>query len=64
MRRQLAAVGPPAGGAYLTFGGVLLLGRDLVRCRFLFGVLQRKLQLVLRQALRPSAEAMGAGTPG
>ncbi len=52
---QLAAVGPPAGGAHLALGWVLLLRLDLARCRCLLSVLQRKLKLVLRQlyACRP-----------
>jgi len=33
MRRQLAAVAPPADGAHLALGGIVLLGHGLIRCR-------------------------------
>jgi hypothetical protein len=58
MHRQLAPVGPTSGGAHFAFGRIVLLARGLIRCRCLLSILQRKLELVLQQALRPPAEAM------
>ena len=57
-RRQPAAVDPAPGSAHFALGGIVLLGRGLIRCRCLLGVLQCKLELVLGQALGPPTEAM------
>ena len=63
VRRQRAAVGPAPGGARFALGRALLLGRGLARRRFLLGLLQRKLKLILGQALGPPAEAMTLELP-
>ena len=61
--RQRAAVGPAPGSARLALGWVLLLGLGLARRRFLLGIFQRKLKLILGQALGPPPEAMTLELP-
>jgi len=59
VRRQLAAVGPTSRRTRLALGWMLLLRRGLARRRFLLGILQRKLKLILGQALGPPPDAVG-----
>jgi hypothetical protein len=63
MRRQLAAVDPTSRRSHLALGWILLLGRGLARRCFLLGILQRKLKLILGQALGPAPEAMTLELP-
>ena len=63
VRRQLAAVGPTSRRTRLALGWMLLLRRGLARRRFLLGILQRKLKLILGQALGPPPEAMTLELP-
>ena len=54
---------PTPGGAHLALGGSPLLGGGLVGGRRLLGILERKLQLIVGQALGPPAEAMTLELP-
>lgn len=63
VRRQSATIGPTPGGAGLALGRIVLLRSSLTRRRFLLGIFQRQLQLILRQALGPPPEAMSLELP-
>ncbi len=61
--RQSTAVGPSPCRARFALGCGLLLGLRLTRRRFLLGIFQRELKLILRQALDPPPKAMTLELP-